>query len=144
MRDKSLYEKALADIELLPPNEQEEALRQLSLAYTDLTKTARDEMDYGFEMATRDMPKGQQAGNNRFSVYVGANPLEHIAAGAEKYMGHKQMKKARGALDDLSADQQSATARMLRSGMGGGGGYGPDGRMTKEEWERRYGMNRSA
>ena len=122
--------------------EKEQAMEQLFQDYPGLTADAQDRVDKGFEMATQGMAQGGLAGPsaNPFTRYVGASPLEHIARGAEKYMGHKQMRQGREDLDKLSADKGAAGKALgsaaLQQGQAGYLRETPEQRRRREEEER--------
>ena len=145
---KKGLEEYLKEIEAMPEPEQTQAREALARDYPELAKSLRSDVNFGEEMAMTPTPQGGVAGpaSNPFAVYVAANPLEHAAAGAQKYMGFKERKAGREYLDALSAMKQKSISDMLRSGMGSPQGQPPQGTgwMDEDEWERRYGRNRRA
>jgi hypothetical protein len=94
--------------------ERDQALEMLSRDYPGLSKTARTSQEQGFEMAMSPGAKGTQLGG-RYSTYVAASPLEHLATGLRQYGGFKKMKKAEDDLAGLSTDQQKSLSDMLKS-----------------------------
>lgn len=164
--DRDQFEIRFAIIQQMPDGpDKEEAMQQLFQDYPGLMADAQDRIDKGFEMASQGIAQGTLAGpsSNPFTRYVGASPLEHAARGAEKFMGHRQMKQGREERARLSEDRAAATkalgsaalqqgqAQALR-GMTPGGmpmiddpATGQKRPMTKEEEEeyrRRYGFGR--
>lgn len=110
--EQDAFERRLEIIQQMPDGpEKEQAMQQLFMDYPGLTESFRDQRDKGFDMATQETAQGTLAGpaSNPFTQYVGASPLTHIAQGAEKYMGHKQMREARENLDYLSKQKSQAT-----------------------------------
>jgi hypothetical protein len=148
--DNSVWEERLRQIEAMPDGpEKDLALEQLTRDYPGLAESLRSDVAFGEEMAMTPMPKGGVAGpaSNPFAVYVAGSPLEHAAAGAQKFMGHRERKGARDELDALSAQKQDATDALMRAAIRGGpsGGQPPGGGwMDEDEWERRYGRRRRA
>lgn len=99
--------------------EKEQAMEQLFQDYPGLTADAQDRINKGFEMATQGTAQGGLAGPsaNPFTVYVGANPLEHAARGAEKYMGHKRMREGRDTMKKLSDQKYQATRSLANAAL---------------------------
>jgi hypothetical protein len=117
VNDKTMYERRLAEIQAMPPGpDREAALELLSRDYPGLAKTATTSQEQGFEMAMSPGAKGTELGG-RYSTYVAANPLEHLASGLRQYGGYKKMNKAEEQLDQLSKDKQRSLMDMLRAGL---------------------------
>ena len=68
-------------------------------------------------LMNQEGPKGQVAGNNQFSVYVGANPLEHLASGMQKYSAGKAVREGREGLEKLSKSKEGGLMRVQESMM---------------------------
>ena len=120
--DNSVWEERLRQIEAMPDGpEKDKALDQLTRDYPGLSEALRSDVDFGEEMALTPMPEGGIAGpsSNPFAVYVAGSPLEHAAAGAQKYLGHRERRGARDELDALSAQKQDATDALMRSAIRG-------------------------
>lgn len=105
----------LREILRMPPEQREQAIAQLTQAYDPLREDLRGDLERNFALATQQGPQGQVAGNNQFSVYVGASPLEHLASGVTKYQAGKAFKEGRQELKDLSGQESDAQKRMLQS-----------------------------
>ena len=110
--DTTMMQDYLAALGQMSPDERTVAIDALSTPYEEERSDLRDELSQNYDMFTAESPQGQMAGNNQFSVYVGASPLEHIASGVGKYMGGKGMKENREELEALNKKKQSATAGM--------------------------------
>ena len=108
--DTTMMQDYLTKLGTMPPEELSVALDALSTPYEAERSDLRDELSQNYDQLTAQGPQGQMAGNNQFSVYVGANPLEHIASGINKYQAGKGLKQNRADLDALSKKEQSATA----------------------------------
>jgi hypothetical protein len=143
--DDSALQLAVEDMmSAASPEELSEKLRVHAQDYKGRRSALEDDQVIGKSLYDTESPEGRQAGNNQFSVYVAANPLEHLAAGANKFMGGKQMADAREGLEGLSTDfetglqgvQEAALAGALRGGGQGQGEQKPFD-MTDEEWERQ-------
>jgi hypothetical protein len=156
--DRTAFEIRFELIKAMPDGpERDQAMEQLFMDYPGLAADAQDRIDKGFEMATQQTDPGMLAGpaSNPFTQYVGASPLTHIAQGAEKYMGHKQMKQGREQNAQISANKQAASmglgqaalqqgqAAGLRSMPGARGEVGPDGLTEEERRQRQMMMMRS-
>lgn len=143
MPDDELLQQLLQQYPGMTPEQKEKLFRD----YPGLQKMLAGDRRFGEDMALTPMPKGQVAGpgSNPFSVYVAANPLEHIAAGAKQFMGHRERRAASEEMRRNSADQadmlrQAAEAGILR----GGGQPQGSGWLEEDEWERLYGSGRRA
>lgn len=118
--DETMLQRRLAQIEMITnPEEKEAALQALARDYPGRVSDAAANAEFMGGMATAGMPKGGVAGpaSNPFSVYIAANPLEHAAAGAEKYMGHKGRREAMAAVEAERSMMQQEMAKMLRAGL---------------------------
>lgn len=102
----------LESVAQLPPEQQAEVIRQLSQDYEGRDKTLRDELETNYGLLTQQSPQGQVAGNNQFSVYVGASPLEHLASGIQKYQAGKGIREGKKGLEGLSADKEAGLSRV--------------------------------
>lgn len=146
----SILEARKAQIEAMPPEEQAQAIADLTEAYEPLRDDLRDELDKNYNMLMSESPQGQMAGNNQFSVYVGANPLEHLASGINKYQAGKGVRENRDELDALAKRQAKAQSDMMMAGVGGSAmgkalrNETPAQRAYREEQERlkRFGITR--
>lgn len=96
-----------------------EQLQQLIAlgAIPDEQKDMDLQMIQAQKLRNTESPQGQLAGR----VYVAANPLEHLAAGIDKYQGAKQMKKLYGQNRDMRTRQTDARMLYLQKMMGAGG-----------------------
>lgn len=116
--DKDVLELELERIRQLPPDQQEAAIRQLSLDYPGLTDALQGDVDFGEERMMADSPEGRYGpSGNPYSVYVAANPLEHLASGMSKYQGGVERREARKGLDALSKMKQEAVSNAIRGGI---------------------------
>ena len=84
--------------------EKDRAMMLLSQDYPGLTEILGTELADAETLLDTAMPEGRQAG----SVYVAANPLEHLSASLRQGLGAYQGKQARDALRQLSADKAEA------------------------------------
>ena len=120
MQDNTMFEKRLAEIQAMPDGpEKQEALRQLSLDYPGrLADLQRQEEHYG-EMAGKAMPQGTLAGpsSNPFTRYVGAGPVQHAVAGAEKFMGHRKRQEAMDKATALREMGEGQNQKLLAAGL---------------------------
>lgn len=118
MYDRTILEQRLAEIEAMPDGpEKDQAFNELAADYPELYTTARDDVTRGLDMYNTEAP-GMREGpaGNPFAVTIAANPLEHLATGATKFMGGKQMREGRQQLDDLAEQKQRALSAFLRAG----------------------------
>ena len=123
--DRAGFEARLTEINAMGPDDRAEAIRVLGQDYKGQREGVANEMARNQAMLDTPTAKGGMAGNNQFSVYVGANPLEHLAVGANKVMGGMGGRKARADWDKSVADKtkantdlMSAEANALRKPMG--------------------------
>ena len=122
--DTTMYENERNRIAAMPPGPAKEAaLAALLRDYAGERDTAKADRELGAELIMEDGPSGTQIGG-RYSTYVAASPLEHLASGLRKYKGFKDYRKGQDELDQLSKDSQKARTSMFRSGLGGGTKYG--------------------
>lgn len=111
--ETSMQQDFLASLTGLSGDELDAALTGISRPYDEERDTLRDELAQNYDLLTAEGPKGGVAGNNQFSVYVGASPLEHIASGVGKYMAGKGVKEGREEMRGLNEAQGDATAGMM-------------------------------
>ncbi len=114
----SMYQMRRDTIGSMPDGpEKDEAIRVLSQDYEGLTDIADNQLEFANELRNTPTPQGVQAGQ----VYVASDPWAHVGQALSRGAGsigrYKAMKDRQG----LSADQESATAALLRAGIGGGG-----------------------
>ena len=141
----SMLEVRKAQIEAMPLDEQKQAIADLTEAYEPLRDDLRSELSRNYDMLTAEGPKGEMAGNNQFSVYVGASPLEHLASGINKYHAGKGANENRGELDELAKRQAKAQADMMMAGVSGKAMSSAlrDDQLSDEEYYNKYGRYRS-
>lgn len=118
----SALKARLDEIMQMPPEQQAEAIRMLSQAYEPMRDDLRSEITRNYDMLTAPAPEGQMSSSNQFGYYVGANPLEYLASGINKYQAGKGIREGREKLDTLSQEQgqaqggvQSAMIQQLRA-----------------------------
>jgi len=127
--DPSMYQQRRNQIASLPPGPQKEAaLAALLRDYAGEQSAAQTAQEQGFEMATAPGAQGTQLGG-KYSTYVAASPLEHLASGLRQYKGYKGMKESKDKLKELSEQQQKAREDLARAGMGGGTQFGMYNRL---------------
>ena len=113
----TVYQQRLQQIQQMPPGpEREAALAALSRDYAGLQAAAQTRQQRGYEMASEKGPQGTELGG-KYSTYVAANPLEHLASGLRRYKGYKDMREADEELGTLSEDKQKTLADLLRSAL---------------------------
>jgi hypothetical protein len=116
--EKDMLEERIANLASLPPDQQAEAIAQLTMDYEGREKTLRGELEDNYALMTQQGPQGGMAGNNPYSVYVGANPLEHLASGIQKYQGGKGVRESREAIEGLSKSKEAGMASVARGMLG--------------------------
>lgn len=121
---------SLEKLALLPPDQQAEILPKLAQDYEGRETSLRDDLETNYAMLTQDAPRGEVAGNNQFSVYVGASPLEHLASGIQKYSAGKGIRENRAGLEKLSTDKEQALSAVQQM-------YLAEALRQKEEEEKR-------
>jgi hypothetical protein len=127
---------SLDKIRGLPPDQQEAAIAQLTMDYEGRETTLRGELENNYALMTQAGPQGGMAGNNQFSRYVGANPLEHLASGIQKYQAGKGVREGREAIEGLSKSKEAGLGAVAK-GMLGEQSLQADILRKKEEEERR-------
>lgn len=140
----------LAEINTYSEPERGEALRMLSQDYAGKRDTLNKSLDFNESQLQAEMPEGGVAGpsSNPFSIYVGANPLEHAAAGMSKYKAGVDRTSDRESLDKLSDEwgtQQQATMEAVGRGAGQNAATKPmiDALLSDEEYFQKYGRYRT-
>jgi len=118
-RDETMFQRRLEEIKQMPPDQQEEALIQLSLDYPGRLEDLAQQQKFAQELATQGMPQGQIAGSasNPFSVYVAPNALQYGAAGVEKYMGHKQNRELQQQMGQMRGQGEAQNKALLQAGL---------------------------
>lgn len=106
---------ALRELLKLPPDRRQAEIDALTKAYDPLRTDLRSEIERNYNTVMGASPQGQMAGSNQFSVYVGANPLEHLGVGMMKYKAGKDMRSQKQALEDLSTQESGATSRIMQA-----------------------------
>lgn len=97
-----------SDLENMTPEEIEQ-LVQLGIIPEQMSSMDRQ---YKQAAALRNTQMPGMEGNGR--VMVAASPLAHLAAGVEKYQGHKQMKDIETRQNQLLKDQAAARNLYLK------------------------------
>lgn len=121
---------ALRELLKLPPEQRAAEVEALTKAYDPMRSDLRSEIERNYNTLMGPSPQGQMAGNNQFSVYVGANPLEHLASGINKYQAGKDIRSQREELKKLSQEEGAATSRVMQAQLA-------DILRRKEEEEKR-------
>ena len=134
--EKDMLEERIANLASLPPDQQAEAIAQLTMDYEGRETTLRGELENNYAMMTQAGPQGGMAGNNQFSRYVGANPLEHLASGIQKYQAGKGVREGREAIEGLSKSKEAGLGAVGQS-------YLAAILKEQEEENRRKGMSGS-
>ena len=131
--DSTMWQAMYQKIQAMPESPQKAALlAKMARDYQGEQSAAETQQSQGFEMAMSPGAKGTHLGG-KYSTYVAANPLEHIASGLRQYKGYKGMKEAREALGSLSKDKQQSIVDLLRAGLGGGQSAAPPA-QTPRGW----------
>lgn len=115
--DPSMLQDFMVSIAGMTGEERKAAIEGISRPYEEERDTLRDELEQNYDMLTADNPKGGMAGNNQFSVYVGASPVEHIASGVGKFMAGRDLKANREAMRGLNKQQGDAMEGMMDSSI---------------------------
>lgn len=105
----------MAQIQALPPQEQEKLLQDMFRDYMGESEILNEQVAQADALRKTETPDGRQFGN----VYVAANPLEHMAAGAKRYQGEGLYDKAMAAKEAMTADKTAAQSTI--GGMVGQG-----------------------
>lgn len=147
--DTSMQQDYLTSMAQMSPEERSAALDALSRPYEEERATLRDELSQNYDMLNAESPQGQMAGNNQFAVFVGANPLEHLASGINKYQAGKGLRSNREEMKKLNEQQGSATKGMLGARIDAinakaysGALREPDAQLSDEEYFKKYGYYR--
>jgi hypothetical protein len=129
--DDEVLQARLAEIRALPPDQQAVALEQLSRDYPGIERMLQGDRAFAESMATTPMPEGGVAGpgSNPFSIYVAANPLEHIAAAGNQIMGHRDRRAASKEMRQNQLDQQEQLMASMSASLRGGQ------KTPWEQWE---------
>ena len=118
--ENSIAKRRYDEIMAMPDTpEKTAAIQEWARDYPGEAEMLQADRTFGEKMVQQESPRGGVAGpsSNPFSIYVAANPLEHAAAGAEKYMGYKNRKKAQTGLEELSDARQQALINTVRGSM---------------------------
>jgi len=117
--EKTAFELRFEIIKQMPEGEQKnKAMADLFKDYPGLIAEAQDEIDKGTDMAYQASPEATNAApGNPYSYSVAANPLEHIAVGAQRYMGQKQIADARQRMGDLSSSKEAAATALGQAAL---------------------------
>jgi len=111
-------------LQAMPEDEKKLLLEQLGMDYTGQATALDPQMTAAQGLRDTPMPEGR----NVRGGYVGANPLEFVGAGMQKYQGQQQLKDLQGqqtALRGKGNDLRAQVmAQMLRGGGTPGGGNG--------------------
>ena len=120
--DQQGMQAEYARISSLDPEEKAAAINRLAKDYKGEREGLGADIAFNEDMIQRDMPEGGVAGpsSNPFAIYVGASPLEHAAAGMEKYQGYKNRREAREGFDQSVADKTQAKYDMMESQLAEG------------------------
>ena len=108
----SPLEARILEVLQMPPEEQAAAMASLTKAYDPMRDDLRAEVERNYDTLASAGPQGQVAGDNPYSIYVGANPLEHLASGYNKFQAGKDIGGQRKELKALNKEQSEATAAI--------------------------------
>lgn len=97
------------------PAEQEAALKQLVEmgVLGDEMGIENDQLKMAEALRSTPTPEGRQAGR----VFTAANPLEHLAAGVQRYRGGKALEEGREAQQGILGKQQEGRLDFLKRYM---------------------------
>ena len=124
--DKSAFMAGVDSLRGLNSVDQDKAITELGADYEGRRDNLRDDLTMAYDQFTTPTPEALQGpGGNPYAYTVAASPLEHLAAGVQKYQGGKELKRVRGEREKLSAMQEAATKRTLAAAL-----------RAKEEEER--------
>lgn len=141
--DDSMLEVYLEKIQSMSPEERATAIGDMTRSYGEDRDDLRDELSRNYATFNKESPKGGMAGNNPFSVYVGAGPLAHITAGFEKYQAGKGIKEGRAEQKALNEQQAKSQAGMMSAYSDALRSETPKekyDREQEEEYRRRMGQ----
>ena len=147
--DQQGMQAEYARISSLDPEEKAAAINRLAKDYKGEREGLAADIAFNEDMIQRDMPQGGVAGpsSNPFSIYMGASPLQHAAAGLEKYKGYKNRREAREGFDQSVADKTRAQSDMMASQMAEASQLRKPltpAEQWEEEQRRRFGGMRTA
>jgi hypothetical protein len=124
LEDETMREARLRQIATLPPGPQKERAMALMLRDYDAESKVLDSEDkLATDLLAADSPKGTHLGG-RYSTYVAASPLEHMATALRQYGGAKKLRQARDAREAMMSDDMENRKRMMMANTGGGTKYG--------------------
>ena len=136
MTGDSMFQKRLDEIKSMPPGpEKEAAMAALSRDYPGELQKLNEQYGVMKALMQQNTPRGQVAGNNPYSVYVGRGG-EALLGGVQKGLAGREMRKIDRERDEMSQQKQGATRALLESGLqqrqaqmlrGGGGTDIPHG-----------------
>jgi hypothetical protein len=129
------------------PDKRAARIEKMTRNYPEIAKMLMGDRAFSESMVTTPMPKGGVAGpgSNPFSIYVAANPLEHIAAAGNQIMGHRDRRAATKEMRQNQADWQEQLGATMNAGMNqqAAEANALRGPQTMQEWEeeqrRKYG-----
>lgn len=119
----------MARIESMAPQDREAFMRQMFQDYQGQQGIISDEQAKAEALRGTATPEGVQTGRGGF---VAANPLAHMASGAQQFMGNQQAREALEAKKALSGEKTTGLgtlAEMLRQ-RGNPTGENPNNSMT--------------
>lgn len=115
---KSIYEKRMAEINRLPPDQRQAALAMLTRDYQgrgELLGAQRGEAQGHYQDALTNMPMGAQTagpGSNPFARAV-ANPMGSVAKGMQGYQAKQDRAQAEAAMEQMSQSKEQATSDLM-------------------------------
>lgn len=116
---KSMFQKRLEEIQAMPDGPaKDEEIRKLAMDYPGMLEDLQKSREFGEGLATGESPRGGVAGpaSNPFSYYVAASPVEHAAAGAQKYVGWKERQKSMDEIAKTRRAMENETFKLLKAG----------------------------
>jgi hypothetical protein len=113
MKGDDIFQMRLEQIRKLPPEQQAQAIADLSKDYEGLRDILGSDVALGEDWMDTRMPEGRQAGN----VYVAANPMEFLASALRQGAGAYQRKGAMDELRNLSDQYQRGITATMQAGM---------------------------
>lgn len=122
--NETMRQARLRQISTMPPGPAKEAA--LAAMLRDHTR-AKEEIDAerarGEAMMDTPAAKGTHLGG-RYSTYVAASPLEHLATALRTYGGAKKIREANAAEELRRQQDEENRKRMMMATTGGGTKYG--------------------
>jgi hypothetical protein len=111
--EKDGMEAAYESLKALPFGpERDAALKQLVTDYEGRENSLKDDLTMAYDQFTTPTPEALQGpGGNPYAYTVAASPLEHLAAGVQKYQGGKEIKRVRSERESLSQSKELAMQR---------------------------------